>query len=126
MCDYSLEIYGSRPAREGEVYVTSRFPSGTIGFVSPGAPTTAVCMQCDTMLELSEIPAEMQARYGLGAQTTAHFAQAETGAYRDGLRLPDGRFVSLQALSPGVRAHVPALLERQARRSVERILETAE
>jgi hypothetical protein len=23
MCDYSLEVYGSRPAREGERYVTS-------------------------------------------------------------------------------------------------------
>ena len=34
MCDYSLEMYGSRPAREGEIYVTTRFPSGSIGFAS--------------------------------------------------------------------------------------------
>ena len=48
MCDYSLEMYGSRPAREGEIYVTTRFPSGSIGFASAGDPRTAVCMQCDT------------------------------------------------------------------------------
>ena len=38
MCDYSLEMYGSRPAREGEIYVTTRFPSGSIGFASAGDP----------------------------------------------------------------------------------------
>jgi hypothetical protein len=42
MCDYSLEMYGSRPAREGEIYVTTRFPSGSIGFASAGDPRTAV------------------------------------------------------------------------------------
>src|SRR5574340_1748726 len=57
MCDYSLEMYGSRPAREGEIYVTTRFPSGSIGFASAGDPRTAVCMQCDTKVMLTEIPA---------------------------------------------------------------------
>jgi hypothetical protein len=47
MCDYSLEMYGSRPAREGELYVITRFPSGSIGFISAGDPRTAVCLQCD-------------------------------------------------------------------------------
>ena len=40
------------------------------------------------------------------------FAQRETGLYRDGLRLRDGRFLSLQDLPPGVGAYVPRLLER--------------
>ena len=56
MCDYSLEVYGSRPAREGERYVTSRFPSGTIGLTSPELASTAVCLNCDTALEISGIP----------------------------------------------------------------------
>ena len=56
MCDYSLEMYGSRPAREGEIYVTTRFPSGSIGFASAGDPRTAVCMQCDTKVMLTDIP----------------------------------------------------------------------
>ena len=38
MCDYSLEMYGSRPAREGEHYVTTRFPSGVRPFVLPTSP----------------------------------------------------------------------------------------
>ena len=35
MCDYSLEMYASRPARTSELYVTTRFPSGTIGWRCP-------------------------------------------------------------------------------------------
>jgi hypothetical protein len=31
MCDYSFEMYASRPAREFELYVTTRFPTGSIG-----------------------------------------------------------------------------------------------
>jgi hypothetical protein len=115
MCDYSLEMYGSRPAREGETYVTTRFPSGSIGFAAPGAPNIAVCMQCDTDLALSGIPDDLRARLGVGAETTATFAQTDVGTYRDGVRLPNGRFVLLQDLRPGVRAHIPALLENQNR-----------
>ena len=31
MCDYSLEMYHSRPARAGERYVLHRFRSGSLG-----------------------------------------------------------------------------------------------
>ena len=41
MCDFSLEVYGSRPAREGEKYVTSRFPSGAVGLA-------VFCLQLET------------------------------------------------------------------------------
>ena len=78
MCDYSLEMYGSRPAREGERYAATRFPSGSIGFAAPGDPKTAVCMQCDTRLVLTDIPADLQARLGVGERVEAIFAQAET------------------------------------------------
>ena len=50
MCDYSLETYSSRPAREFERYETQRFPSGSIGLASPGDCRTAVCVQYDTRL----------------------------------------------------------------------------
>ena len=65
MCDYSLEMYGSRPAREGELYVTTRFPSGSIGFAAPGDPRIPVCVQCDTRVVLTDIPFTMQATYGM-------------------------------------------------------------
>jgi len=45
MCDYSLYEFPSRLAREGEELVTYRFPSGSIGLVSPvelqNAPSSA-------------------------------------------------------------------------------------
>ena len=62
MCDYSLEMYGSRPAREGERYVTTRFPSGSMGIASPGQPGTAVCMACDTRLTIEAAPEKRERR----------------------------------------------------------------
>jgi hypothetical protein len=120
MCDYSLEMYGSRPAREGELYVSTRFPSGSIGFAAPGDPRIPVCVQCDTKVVLTDIPASMQRSYGIGAEVETLFAQRETGLYRDGLRLKDGRFVSLQELQPGVGAYIPSLLERTVEKRSER------
>jgi hypothetical protein len=58
----------------------------------------------------------MQATYGIGAEVQTIFAQRETGLYRDGMRLPDGRFLSLQDLQPGVGAYIPTLLEREGAR----------
>jgi len=113
MCDYSLEMYGSRPAREGELYVTTRFPSGSIGFAAPGDPRIPVCVQCDTKVVLTDVPVAMQATYGVGAEVETIFAQRDTGLYRDGLRLANGRFVSLQDLQPGIGAYIPTLLERE-------------
>jgi hypothetical protein len=106
-------MYGSRPAREGELYVSTRFPSGSIGFAAPGARGVPVCLQCDTAVVLMDIPASMQKVYGIGSEVETVFAQRETGLYRDGLRLKDGRFLSLQDLPPGVGGYVPSLLERK-------------
>jgi hypothetical protein len=106
-------MYGSRPAREGELYVSTRFPSGSIGFAAPGARGVPVCLQCDTTVVLTDIPASMQKAYAIGSEVETVFAQRETGLYRDGLRLKDGRFLSLQDLPPGVGAYVPSLLERK-------------
>ena len=65
MCDYSLEMYASRPARMSEKYVTTRFPSGSIGLASPGDCTTAVCVQYDTHLKLEGISSDVQIRLGV-------------------------------------------------------------
>jgi hypothetical protein len=71
-------------------------------------------MQCDTKVMLTDIPAALQTALRVGAEAETTFAQREAGLYRDGLRLADGRFVSLQDLQPGIHAYVPALLERDA------------
>ena len=101
-------------------------PTGTLSrrhlahFVSAvdteGDPRTAVCVQCDTKVMLTDIPVALQTAFRVGATVETTFAQRESGLYRDGLRLPDGRFVSLQDLQPGIGAYVPALLERQGSR----------
>src|SRR6476646_6818800 len=90
MCDYSLEMYGSRPAREGERYVTTRFPSGSMGLAAPGQAGTAVCMACDTRLAISDIPVEVAARHGLAVHGEAVFVRLDSGVYRDGLRFANG------------------------------------
>ena len=102
MCDYSLEMYSSRPAREGERYVTTRFPSGSMGIASPGQPGTAVCMACDTRLTIADIPVELAARYNIGASADATFTRLDAGVYRDGLRLDNGVELSLQQLPAGM------------------------
>jgi hypothetical protein len=112
MCDYSLEMYGSRPAREFERYETTRFPSGSIGLASPGDCSAAVCVQYDTRLRLDRIPASLQASLGVGAAADVTFVRLDHGAYRDGVRFENGKEISLQQLHTGVSVVVTSLLER--------------
>jgi hypothetical protein len=109
MCDYSLEMYASRPAREGERYVTTRFPSGSVGLSSPGDCTTAVCVQYDTHLRLENISSDLQTRLGVKTEEEVVFARLEHGAYRDGVRFANGKEISLQLLGSGVGATLTAV-----------------
>src|SRR5579875_3657240 len=86
MCDYSLEMYRTRPAREGERYVTTRFGSGSIGLSAPGDELTPVCVQCDTRLRLEGIPKDTQERLGVGAVEEVTFVRLDKGPWRDGVR----------------------------------------
>jgi hypothetical protein len=113
MCDYSLEMYASRPAREGELYQTTRFASGSLGLASPGDCGTAVCVQYDTRLELENVPKTLRDALGLQACETATFVRLDAGAYRDGLRFANGREISLQQLGSGVRVTIPRLIEHE-------------
>ncbi len=110
MCDYSLEMYASRPAREGERYVTTRFPSGSVGLASPGDCGTAICVQYDTKLELEQLPAHLQAKAG-AKRAEVVFTRLENGPYHDAVAFSDGRTVSLQHLGVGVAVWVKALLD---------------
>lgn len=104
MCDYSLEIYQSRPAREGEEYVSNRFPSGSVGFVVPGDQSIAICMACDSELKLSHIPISVQTMADVGESEVATFTQIEGPMHRDSVRFRNGNVVTLQTLGPGVGA----------------------
>ena len=106
MCDYSLEMYQSRPARAGERYETHRFHSGSIGFVSPGALDVAVCMACDTELELERLPLPLQQALDIPEKAKATFVRLDLGPHHDGLRFANGAEISLQRLGPGVSAYM--------------------
>ncbi len=113
MCDYSLEAYRSRPARADEKYVTHRFYSGSIGFVSPGDCTTAVCLPADAELRLENIPAEVQTQHGVGPAETVTFVRLDQGGYRDAIKFGNGAVLTLQCLGIGVTAAI-AEPERRA------------
>jgi hypothetical protein len=123
MCDYSLEAYRSRPAREGEQYVTHRFSSSAIGFIAPGDTTTAVCMAYDTRLQLEEIPQTVQAALGVTTSQRATFARLEGGVFQDGVRFDNGAQITLQQLGPGVKAVVTDSLVApvRARKAVDAV-----
>jgi hypothetical protein len=111
MCDYSLEMYRSRPAQAGEQYQTHRFPSGTVGLVAPGDPSTAVCVACDTRMILEDIPEAVQKLYGIGARAEVSFTRLERGPHHDGVRFAGGAEVALQQLGPGVKAMIVDALQ---------------
>lgn len=106
MCDYSLEAYRSRPAREGERYTTHRFPSGAVGFIAPGDAVTAICMAYDTKLTLEDIPQAVQKATGAQASELVTFSRIENQLFQDGVRFENGAVISLQQLGTGVQACV--------------------
>ena len=115
MCDYSLEAYRTRPAREGERYVTTRFASGSIGLAAPGDVMTPVCVACDTPLHIEGIPSHVQHSLGITAAEDATLVHLDQGAFRDGVRFPNGATIALQQLGSGVGVTVTALLENAGR-----------
>lgn len=115
MCDFSLEMYRTRLAREGETYTTARFPSGTIGLAPMSGDATPVCVPYDTCLTLEDIPQELQTSLPARVREEVTFVRLEQGPYRDGVKFASGVEISLQRLGPGVRATVTALLENMAR-----------
>ncbi len=115
MCDYSLELYRSRPAQISEKYVLTRFNSGSLGFASPGDCLTAVCIPYDTQLRLEGIPEGLQDELGVGSDEEVTFARVDHGRYHDGVRFANGAETSLQQLNPGITAALTRSLERTAR-----------
>ena len=119
MCDYSLELVASRPAKVGDKLVSAGFPhTPTRGFVSVDDPNVAVCVLPGTELAFE---AEVRCETGrliawrwLGHKV-ARFRQVNTSrsnVNHDALEFPDGRIVLLTQLCKGQHATVlqlPAL-----------------
>jgi len=114
MCDYSLHLVASRPAKVGDKLVTTRFNNSiTRGFAAVGEPTVAVCLLPGTEVAFEkEIECERVFRV-LPKQTlagkVARFRQInmdQPNAHHDGLELPSGQIVLLTRLCEGQHATV--------------------
>jgi hypothetical protein len=102
MCDYSLEMYESRSAREGEVYVTTRFPTGSIGLTAPEDATKAICLICGSRLMLENLSPTIQSELGVNETEKVTFTYLNEGLYHDGVAFDNGVRVTLCRLGTGV------------------------
>jgi hypothetical protein len=112
MCDYSLELVASRPAKVGDKLVSTRFPHTiTRGFASVDEPNVAVCLLPGTELAFEkEVRCEtgMVFSWRLGHKV-ARFRQVNKGqsnVHHDALEFPDGQIVLLTHLCKGQHATV--------------------
>jgi hypothetical protein len=114
MCDYSLELVRSRPAKVGDKLVTRDFRTGTRGFAAADDPGLAVCVMPGTELAFaSEIAILPYVLLGWKRKAinhrTAIFRQVnkeKVAAHHDALEFPDGRTELLTLLCEGQEATV--------------------
>jgi len=112
MCDYSLELVASRPAKVGDKLVSTSFPHTiTRGFASADDRNVAVCLLPGTELAFdNEVRCETGVLFAwrLG-HTVAKFRQVNKGksnSHHDALEFPDGKTVLLTQLCKGQHATV--------------------
>jgi hypothetical protein len=109
MCDYSLELYRSRPAEQDEQLTLERFSSGSMGFASGRHCDTAVCIPADARLRLVGIAETVQRTLGVGATEEVVMTRLEHGPHKDAVHFANGRDVCLQSLNSGLTAIVLSL-----------------
>lgn len=127
MCDYSLDLVASRPAKVGDKLISTSFPHTTTrGFASIQDRHMAVCL-----LPGTELAFEEEIRYDTGmllswrlGHKVAKFRQVnkdQAKIHHDALEFPDGKIVLLTNLCKGqlatvlqlpVRAEVSATVGR--------------
>jgi hypothetical protein len=115
MCDYSLHLVASRPAKVGDELVSTKFDGTfTRGFAAIGEPKIAVCLLPGTELAFAK-EVEYEPEFYLLwkrrkiAAKVAQFRQVNTsqpGAHRDALQFPSGQIVLVTRLRPGQMATV--------------------
>jgi len=114
MCDYSLHLVASRPAKVGDKLVATEFvKSITRGFAAVDNPEVAVCLMPGTELAFE---AEVQYDRALSlfgrariSQKVARFRQIHMDdpyVHHDALEFPGGEMVLVTRLRPGQRASV--------------------
>ena len=114
MCDYSLHLVASRPARVGDELISTRFfNSLTRGFAAAGEPNVAVCLLPGTELAFAENvrcePAIMLFRKRNLGQKLARFRQVRLdrpSEHHDALEFPDGQLAMVTDLVEGQQVTV--------------------
>ena len=115
MCDYSLQLVASRPAKIGDKLVTTKFNNSlTGGFAGVQEPTIAVCLLPGTEVAFErEVECENVFKVfrsrKLIRQKVARFRQInleEPNVHHDALEFPDGQVVKLTRLREGQHATV--------------------
>lgn len=114
MCDYSLHLVASRPARVGDKLVSTRFPcSTTHGFATVEEPDVAVCLLPGTEVaferDIESRSALTQFRTRNLGQRVARFRQINMDnqtAHHDALEFPDGQIVLVTDLVDGQHVSV--------------------
>jgi hypothetical protein len=118
MCDYSLDLILSRPARAGDKLVSTSFPhTSTRGFASVEDRSVAVCLLPGTELSFEkEVQRDIGMVFGwkLGHSLAKfqHVNKNQPNVNHDALEFPDGKIVLLTQLREGQYATVlqlPAL-----------------
>jgi hypothetical protein len=119
MCDYSLHLVASRPAKVGDKLVSTSFPrTDTRGFASVDDRHMAVCLLPGTELAFEEeirCDTRMLLSWRLGHRV-AKFRQVDkdrSNVHHDALEFPDGKTVLLTHLCKGQRATVLQLAARE-------------
>ena len=114
MCDYSLHLVASRPAKVGETLIAMDFPKSiTRGFAAAGEPEVAVCL-----LPGTEIAFDADVQYDRAfslfgrarvGHRVARFRQVnmdDPNVHHDALEFPNGQIMLVTRLSAGQRATV--------------------
>ena len=114
MCDYSLHLVASRPAKVGDTLTATEFDKSiTRGFAAVGEPNVAVCLMPGTELAFESDVYYDRAFSLFGRARVDHkvarFRQVnleDQNAHHDALEFPDGQIVLVTRLTPGQRATV--------------------
>jgi hypothetical protein len=114
MCDYSLHLVASRPAKVGDTLIATDFKKSiTRGFAAAGEPEVAVCLLPGTELAFaSEV--QYDRAFSLFGKArlndkVARFRQVnmdDPNVHHDALEFPNGQIVLVTRLVPGQRATV--------------------
>jgi len=114
MCDYSLHLVASRPAKVGDKLVSTKFNNSiTRGFAAVGVPNVTVCLRPGTEVAFER---EVECDHPLGffpnrklSEKVARFRQVkedQPNVHHDALEFPDGEVILITRLCEGQHATV--------------------